>query len=201
MGCVKLLKGFDLNCVVPTTRYYQSVVLINRADVNEYVIDSGETNHRISFNLKAGSSGFLFRGNENGSLISAGFAKSTDKGIPLYSHKVSVPVIGSSENIKTLLMQMDGSDFFAVIQAVNGDVEVYGFENGLSSGDYDFQLQSSLGGAAIDLSSKFEEFDPPYIYYSAGLETLHFDTNFEGIGAVLNGDFNDDFSDDFYIAQ
>lgn len=201
MGCKKLLKGIDLNCINLVNKYYQNVILINKSEVDEHIISTTDTQHRISFNLLEGKSGHLFRASEITSLLSASFSKSEDNGIPVYEHRVQIPVSGATENVKTLLKQLDGSDYFAAIQLKNGIVEIYGFDNLLKTSNYDYESQSPLGGAVIQMVSKIEEYEPPYVYYAAGFEDAHFNDLFGGIEGVLSGDFNDDFNDDFYIGN
>jgi hypothetical protein len=78
--CYKLLGGFDLECLGALhTKYYQHAVLVNKADVNQKVIYSSDTENRIYFNLLSGKTGFLFRSTENGGSISGEFSKSEEK--------------------------------------------------------------------------------------------------------------------------
>lgn len=197
MGCVKLLNGLDISCQDFVNKYYQQVVLINRSDVNEVVIKNSDDFHRISFNLNAGASGFLFAGNEAGDVYKANFDKETENGIPLYGHSVELPVVGTAEHIKILLKQLDAADMFAAVQFKDGTVEIYGFENGLATQDYTYEAQSGTGGAVIELTSKHQEYSPPYVYFASGNETAHFNALFAGLPAVIGGDFNNDFSNDF----
>lgn len=202
MGCVKLLNGLDLTCRESTRgKYYQQIVLINRADLDEILIQDNLTQHRVGFNLQGSSSGKLFRGNESSSVFSATFSKQEEKGIPLYSHQVELPIVGTEEAIKVLLKQIDVADVFAAIQLKSGLVEIYGFKNGLRCENYTYNAQSETGGTIITLSSKAQEYEPPFMYYAAGQEDTHFNNLFANIGPLLGGDFNDDYSDDFYITQ
>lgn len=208
MSCVKLLAGLDVACLEVFNKYYQSIVILNRSDVSTFAIQSTDTRNRIAFNLKENKTGFLFRSNENSANLSANFSKKEKDGINLYTHKVQVPVVGVSEVIKVLLKQLDHSDCFAAIQFKSGEVEIYGFNYGLRTDDYDYQAQSSYGGAPINMSSRYEEYDPPYIYYPVSFigtggptpeeqAVIDFDNLFSEIDEVINGDFNDDFNNDF----
>lgn len=199
MGCVSLIKGLDLNCLDEFFRkYYQNVILINRNDVNQFQITTNTTQHRIRFNLSAGKTGYLFSNSETVGILKAKFSKNEAKGINTYRHSVDIVVSGTSENIKTLLKQLDNSDYFAAIQFKSGDVEIYGFENGLGSSGYEYDATSGVGGSVINLVSKFDEYEPPYLYYSNDI-TGDFDDLFAGLPDFLGGDFNNDYSDDFYI--
>jgi len=200
MGCVKLIKGFNIGCTPLLRKYYQNVVLINRADVEQESITTTSDLHRIQFNLLDGKTGYLFNGNENVGLLNAKWNKREEKGVPFYTHNVDVVVAGTSENIKTLLKQIDNSNYFAAIQFKNGDVEIYGFENGLTSGSYEYAAQSSLGGAVITMSSKFDEYEPPYLYHSNSIND-DFDGLFANLPNFLGGDFSNDYNNDFYITE
>ena len=198
MGCVSLIKGFDIGCEALFRKYYQNVVLINKDDVNQYSVTTTDDLHRIQFNLKDDKTGYLFNGNESVGLLTAKFSKKDLKGVPYYSHSVDIVVVGTSENTKTLLKQLDNSNYFAAIQFRNGDVEIYGFENGLFSGNYEYAPQSSLGGSVIGLNSKYDEYDPPYLYNSAD-PNQDFNDLFAGLPDFLSGDFSNDYLNDFYI--
>jgi len=200
MGCVKLLKGIDLTCDNGwKNKYYQNVVLINRADVEGFNIITNNDEHRIKFNLLTGKTGVLFQASELKDLLSASFTKSNSKGIPYYDHKMQIAVVGTNEYVKTLLKQVDNSNYFGAIQFKNGDIEIYGFENGLKSDGYDYQAQGGIGGAPINLSSVISEYEPPYLYKGTGNDTDDFNNLFGNIPSVLNGDFNNDYNDDFFI--
>lgn len=198
MACKQLLNGHDISCLEVKRKYYQQIVLVNIDDLDEIAYDVNDANHSIVFNLVEGATGFLYRGNENVSLYSASFSKLVKKGQPLYSHSVSMPVIGVTVNTKLVLKELDSGSYFAAIQFTDGTIEIYGIEHGLTSTNYTFDAQNGLGGISISLTSRFEEEDPPYVY--AGGES-NFDNLFVDIPALLGGDFSNDFSDDFYIIQ
>lgn len=208
--CLDLMKGFDLECDGAVyKKYYQNIVLVNRADVDQFYISSTATQHRIYFNLNSGKTGYLFRSTENGGSINADFSKSTQKGINYYDHKLNIPVVGINENSKTLLKQLDKADYFAAIQFKDGTVEIYGFNFGLKTQNYSYQPQGS-GGTTLDLVSKYKEYDPPYVYvpsldyndtgYDPQAE-IDFNNLFADIPPIYGGDFNNDFNDDFYITE
>lgn len=204
--CLDLMKGFDLECDGAVYRkYYQNIVLVNRADVDQFYISTTATQHRIYFNLNSGKTGFLFRNTENGGVINADFSKTTDKGINYYEHKLSMPIVGVNEDSKTMLKQLDKADYFAAIHFKDGTVEIHGFNFGLKTQDYTYQPQGS-GGAILDLVSKYREYDPPYVYVPSldpddtGYDPqaiIDFNNLFADIPPIYGGDFNDDFNDDF----
>lgn len=208
--CLDLMKGFDLECDGAIyKKYFQSIVLINRADVDEFYINATEDKHRIYFNLKEGKTGYLFRSTENGSVINADFSKSTSKGINYYEHKLNLPIVGINENSKTMLKQLDKADYFAAIHFKDNTIEIYGFNFGLKTSSYTYQPQGS-GGVTLDLVSKYKEYEPPYVYVPSlnpndtGYDPQaveDFNNLFVGIPSIYGGDFNNDFSDDFYITE
>lgn len=196
--CRQILRGQDITCQAFGRKYFQQLVLVNRGDVSEVAYDVGPNNHAIAFNLVEDATGYRYRGNENVSNYSASFSKSEQRGQPLYTHSVSMPVLGVSVETKLILKELDLADYFAAIQFIDGTVEIYGFENGLTTGDYDYSAQNGLGGIVLSLSSRYPEDDPPFNYGGPGSD---FDDLFADIPALLGGDFNDDFSNDFYIVQ
>lgn len=197
-GCKTLLHEQDTSCMSVFQKYYQQIVLVNLDDVNEVVYDVTDNNHAIAFNLHDGTTGYRYRGNENVSLYSASFSKSDFKGQPLYSHQVNLPVIGVGVTTKLILKELDLANYFAAIQFRDGTVEIYGFENGLKTNDYDFEAQNGMSGIGLTLSSKFDEETVPYVY---GGNSVDFDNKFGDIPQLLGGDFNQDFNNDFYIVE
>ena len=198
MACKQLLRGQDIRCINIDRKYYQQIVLINKDDVNEVAYSVNDESHAIAFNLVNGATGYKYIGSDLTSLYNASFSKTTRKGQPLYNHTLNLPVIGVGTTTKLILKELDLSTYFGAIQFRDGTIEIYGFENGLKTNDYTYEVQNGLGGTSITLSSKFEEENIPYIY---GGNSSDFDNNFVDIGALLGGDFNDDFSNDFYIIQ
>ena len=109
--------------------------------------------------------------------------------------------MGANEETKVILKHLDFAEYFAAIQYMDGTVEIYGFENGLTSDDYDFDLQTNGGGSFINLVSpeSGSEDMPPYVYSPlTGSATEDFNNLFADISDVKLGDFNYDFNNDFY---
>jgi hypothetical protein len=212
MSCAKLFRGQDISCQSNYKKYYQQVVLVNKDDVESFVIKAtisadgsvgfSDYYHRIRFSLKAGKTGYLFRGQPNGNGYYALFSKELDENIPQYIHTVQLPIFGAKETTKILLKTLDLAKYFAAIQYMDGTVEIYGFENGLTTDDYDFDLQNNGGGSFITLTSPESgmEDEPPYIYVPlTGSANEDFNNLFVDIPDVNLGDFSNDFSDDFDI--
>jgi len=201
--CDKLRQGFQLDCESLTRKYYQQVVLVNRQDVNNKLIqvaliqgDNYTCRHRVSFDLKTGKTGFRFTGDEKSKVIYPSFDKTDNNGIPQYAHNINIIIAGIQESEKCLIKQLDYGDYFAAIQLYNGLVEIYGFEYGLSTKNYSYNIQSNSGGGILTLSSLADslEDEPPFIY--DGLIS-DFDNNFSDVIFNPSGDFNDDFNNDF----
>lgn len=204
MACEKLRAGLDLSCANIVKNYYQQLVLVNRSDVlNKQILtsvtnidDTYDCRHRVIFNLKPDTHGFMFRITENSSSIFGSFEKSVVENIPQYNHSVTVAILGVNQAVKCLLKQLDNADYFAALQMYNGTIEIYGFEFGLTTNNYTFDPQNSDGGALIRLNSSSEalEDEVPYIY---GGDPEDFDNLFLNLPFVPHGDFNDDFNNDF----
>ncbi len=206
--CAEILKGFDLECLgAEFKKYYQQIVLVNKKDVDEFYINSSTSFNRIYFNLLEGKTGFLFRSTENGASFTASFDKTERKGVVYYSHKLQVPIVGANEEAKTMLKQLDFSNYFAAIHFKDGTIEIHGFKNGLKTDGYTYEPQG-MGGAMIPLVSRYDEYDPPYTYFpslndgsvDAGvLAITDFNNLFANIPAIYQGDFNSDYNSDFFI--
>ena len=208
MSCNPLLKGLNLSCDEIGTRYYQNVVLVNLKDVDQFLIQTLGQKNRVSFNLDDGTTGYRFSSNERVELIGANFNKTRVKNVDYYDHRITMPIAGTSEYIKTLLRELDGGEYFGAVHHVDGVIEIFGFEYGLQTNGYDYNAQGGIGGTSLTLSSTYTERYPPFIYLPTkppiGVTPqeqaiIDFDNAFAGIPTLLNGDFNNDFSDDFYI--
>ena len=206
MSCISLKQGLDTSCGVFQKKYYQQVVLVNKQDVLNYnvIMDvDGECRHRILFDLVEGKTGFRFTSSERGFSVFGSFAKTTKETIPQYAHSIQIVIMGVDEETKCLLRQLDNGEYFGAIQYTDGTIEVYGFDYGLKTTDYNYDAQAGLGGSVIVISSEDEalEDNPPYIYASAtpGNENDDFDNNFGDNENPILGDFNYDFNYDFYI--
>lgn len=211
MSCIRLRSEVNNSCVVVHRKYYQQVVLVNKDDVQAFLISTPYSDindeyfcrYRIAFKLKTGKSGFRFTSPEQGNSVFGFYNKTVKENIPQYKHSVQLSVIGIDEKIKCTLDQLDLSQYFAAIQFYDGTVEVYGFEFGLKTEDYEFNPVNNNGGVLLKLSSDDDalEDERPYKYVSGidGQEVIDFDNNFSNNPDLPTGDFNNDFSDDFYI--
>jgi hypothetical protein len=209
MTCQKLRAGLNASCIIPSTKYYQQVVLVNREDLlNKRIVTSSVTiddeylcRHRVFFNLKEGKTGYRFSINETASQIFGIAEKTTTEGIPQYSHSVNIVLLGIDEATKCLLKQLDYGDYFAALQFYGGTIEVFGFEYGLTTSNYSYDPQNLSGGAIIKLNSLSDSLEDelPFVYKSTTLnnEVIDFDNDFSENEFDVNGDFNADFNHDF----
>lgn len=208
MICEKLIGGQDIRCNTFFRKYYQQVILFNRSDLLEFqkldtytdITDVTHRRHAIRFRLAPGATGYLFASSDKGESVTASFTKQVKEGIPQYSHKVTVPLMGVSEEVKCILKEIDNSDLIAAVKYLDNTIEIYGFDFGLVS-DYGYEPQANAGGAVIELNSDSLEDDPPRVYLSGtGGDPLEdWDNLFSNNPALPAGDFNDDFNNDYHI--
>jgi hypothetical protein len=187
--CAILKNGQDAACIAPVRRFYQQAVLINKTDIDTTTVvlsipTDSTCAYNVQFSLKEGKTGLRFTGSESGSTYKGYFDKSiSDLGYVQYKHNAQILVVGSTEDAKCILDSIGKGKFVAVYQFTDGSVEVYGWENGLSAGDFTYDVQEGGGGTAIVLSSM--DLSPenyvPLVYKSLTLngETADFDANFE----------------------
>lgn len=188
--CARLLSGQDAACVSLKRKYFQQAVIINKADIEEYTITKTDFEsetptcaYTVEFTLKEGTTGFRFTGPENGSSYFGRYNKTvSDLGFVQYAHEVQMLVVGADEATKCILESLDKGSFIVALQFTDGTVEIYGFENGLSTGDYTYSIQENGGGTAVILSSNetTPEGSLPLVYVSAvpGEEGADFDAAF-----------------------
>jgi len=187
--CAILKNGQDAACIAPVRRFYQQAVLINKTDIDTATVvlsipTDSTCAYNVQFSLKEGKTGLRFTGSESGSTYKGYFDKSiSDLGYVQYKHNAQILVVGSTEESKCILDSIGKGKFVAAYQFTDGSVEVYGWENGLSAGDFTYDVQEGGGGTAIVLSSM--DLSPenyvPLVYKSLTLngETADFDANFE----------------------
>ena len=78
--------------------------------------------------------------------------------------------------------KLDRGRYVIAVQLSDGTVEVYGYENGLSTGDYTYDIQEGGGGSLIILQSdeNAQEGTLPLVYKSnpVGTEDADFNEQF-----------------------
>lgn len=193
--CGALLNGQDGSCTPIKRRYYQQAVVINKADIAEYELlltdfdnPSPVCRYGVTFTLKDGKTGYRFTGLEAGSSYFGAFDKTrSDLGYPQYAHNANLLVVGATEEAKCILSELDKGSYVVAFQFSDGTVEIYGIENGLTTGDYTYDIQTGGGGSAIILSSleTAPENNLPLVYVSPipGQESEDFDASFANGGS------------------
>jgi len=192
--CGTLLAGQDISCAAPPRRYYQQAIIINKNDIDPDSVDISTVptgtagalvcNYRVTFSLKEGKTGYLFKGSEKGSTYKGSFDKTTNEtfGTPDYAHHAQLIVAGVEEASKCILSSLDQGLYVVAFQFADGTIEMYGFEYGLTTDDYTFDTQDGGGGTIIVMSSL--ETSPerylPLVYKSItpGSEVEDFDSLF-----------------------
>jgi hypothetical protein len=189
--CGTLKAGLDLSCVAPTRRYYQQAVIINKADIETITVNppTAETcAYTVEFSLKDGKTGYRILGGANGSTFKGMFAKSVNDttGIVEYIHTAQLLIAGVDAATKCVLDALDKGSYVVALQ-IGNTVEIFGIQNGLTTGDYTYDVQEGGGGAAIPLQSREDapEGYLPLVYESAvpGSEVADFDDMFANTGS------------------
>ena len=187
--CAELDGVVDLSCIrTLVKKYFQEIVIINFNDIDRTasVINQAGAlcDYSVSMVLKAGKKGVMLKLPENGNTIRGSYAKSTsDLGFIQYLQTVQILIAGVTKEIKCILDKLDRGRYVVAAQLADGTVEIYGYENGLTTGDYTFDLVEGGGGAKIPLQSKDVEQESmlPLIYKPA-------------VPGSENADFNEQFS-------
>lgn len=190
--CAELDGVVDLSCIrTLVKKYFQEIVIINFNDIDRTasVINQAGAlcDYSVSMVLKAGKKGVMLKLPENGNTIRGSYAKSTsDLGFIQYLQTVQILIAGVTKEIKCILDKLDRGRYVVAAQLADGTVEIYGYENGLTTGDYTFDLVEGGGGAKIPLQSKDAEQESmlPLIYKPAvpGSENADFNEQFSQIG-------------------
>lgn len=188
--CARLIVGQDAACIPLKRKYFQQAVIINKTDIQTLSVtktdfddESPTCKYQVSFTLKSGTTGYRFTGPENGNNYFGRFNKTTsDLGFASYQHEVQMLVVGADEASKCILESLDKGSYIVAMQFSDGTVEIYGVENGLSTGDYTYSVSENGGGSLIILSSNEQtpESYLPLVYVStnSGAENDDFDDLF-----------------------
>ncbi|CAA7195452.1 hypothetical protein [Chryseobacterium potabilaquae] len=187
--CAELTGAIDLSCVRNIPKgYFQEAVIINFNDIDRTAsvpgnLDGATCDYTIQMILTSLKKGIQVKLPENGSTIKGSYDKSTnDQGFVEYLHKVQIMVVGASSETKCKLDKLDHGRYVIALQLRDGTVEVYGWENGLTTGDYTYDIVEGGGGAIIPLQSKDNEKESmiPLVYKPQ-------------TGGDPNADFNEQF--------
>lgn len=173
--CAEITGEIDLSCIRGLVKkYFQEVVIINYNDVDRTasVLNNigAVCDYSVSMVLKPGKKGVMLKLSENGSTIKGTFSKTTsDLGFVEYSHMVNILLAGISSVVKCTLDKLDRGRYIVAAQLGDGQVELFGYENGLTTGDYTWDIVEGGGGTVIPMQSKEgeEETMQPLLYKSA----------------------------------
>lgn len=192
--CAKLNKGQDISCVSSIVKkYYQEAVVINHSDVNfnltgaiQKDCTAGSEKYGVKLTLKSGAKGYRFKSIEGGTAVVGSYDKGkTEVGFPQYLHKVQIPVTGVNAEAKCILDALDKGSFLIALQAKDGTVEIYGFENGMGTADYTRNITENGGVTLLTLQSNDDnqESHSPLLHIATDVNA-DFDSLFEVPTAV-----------------
>lgn len=208
--CSDLKNGYSIPCINSQRVHAQRLVLINKSDVEEYIVERSSEDiegnftcrHNLLFKLKAGKKGFSVKSITKGLNIFGSFSRAEKNNIIEYGHLVQLLVMGFDLSSICFLQQLDKGFYFAALLLTDGSVIIYGFENGLNPVNYKVDIQNTAGGTILSLQSDPEEQEDemPFLYKNlTNTESEDFDNLFEDIPTIAGGDFNNDFNNDFFI--
>lgn len=188
--CAELEGDIDLSCLrALTKKYFQEIVVINFNDIDRTAsvlnVDGGPScDYSVSMVLKEGKKGVMIKLPEASGTIKGSFSKSTsDLGFTQYMHMVQFLMAGISSAIKCAMDKLDRGKYVVATQATDGLVEIYGWQNGLYTNDYTYDITDGGGGSPIILQSKEAEQEGyiPLLYkpQTGGDANADFNTQFE----------------------
>ena len=184
--CAELDGEIDLSCArTLVKKYFQEAVIINLSDIDRTAsvvnLDDGATcDYTVEMVLKAGKKGVMIKLPENGGTIKGTVNKTTsDLGMVQYVHATQIFLAGITTAIKCALDKLDRGRYAVALQATDGTVEIYGFYNGMTTGDYTWDLVEGGGATVIPIQSKEDEQESllPLIYKSGTLNGENADFN------------------------
>lgn len=188
--CAEITGEIDLSCIRNLAKkYFQEVVIINFNDIDRTasVVGNFDTlcDYTVQMVLKSGKKGVMFKIPETSGSIFGTAAKTTADvtGLPQYLHLVQILAMGIKSEIKCLLDKLGRGKFVVAAQLADGTVEIYGWENGLSTGDFTIDIAGGGGASVVPLQSKDTEQESmlPLIYKPQ-------------TGGDANADFNEQFA-------
>ena len=193
--CGKIFQGFDNPCEIEVNGYRQIAVPFNLDDIDKDSIvinrpdyEAGECDYTVEFTLKEGKKGFAITAIDAGTTIRGqGSETRNEQGYPVYIHNVDIFLSGIDVLTKCMLHSLDAGRYAIALMGNDGTVEIYGFRNGITSGDYDYNITENGGGSVITLSSleNSPEGMLPLVYKAGSGSTpeLDFESLFENAGA------------------
>jgi len=184
--CAELTGAIDNSCVRNfAKKYFQEAVFINLNDIDKENsvlgnIGGPTCDYTIQMLLKSGKKGIQVKLPETGNAIKGFTGKSKDAyNNPQYLHQSQFLMLGASKETKCQMDKLDHGRFVVALQLTDGTVEIYGWENGLSTADYTFDLVEGGGGSLIVLQSDdtAQESMLPLVYKPQALGDANADFN------------------------
>ena len=187
--CTELTGAIDHSCARNfPKKYYQEAVFINHNDIDKEnsvvgAINGSTCDYTVQMILKSLNKGVQVRLPETGNAIKGFTGKSkTDNGFVQYLHQVQFLMLGASAEAKCQMDKLDHGRYVVALQLTDGTVEIYGWENGLTTADYTYDIAEGGGGSLIVLQSdeNAQESMLPLVYKPQ-------------TGGDANADFNEQF--------
>lgn len=188
--CAELTGAIDYSCLRNfPKKYFQEAVIINLNDIDKTTSVVGNLagstcDYTVQMVLKSLKKGIQVKLPETGNAIKGYTGKSkTDNGFVQYLHQVQFMMLGASAEAKCQLDKLDHGRFVVALQLTDGTVEIYGWENGLSTADYTYDITEGGGGSILVLQSdeNAQESMLPLVYkpQTAGDANADFNEQFE----------------------
>ena len=184
--CAELTGAIDYSCARSfPKKYFQEAVIINLNDIDREAsvvgnMSGATCDYTVKMVLKALKKGIQVKLPESGNAIKGFTGKSkTDNGFAQYLHQVQFLMLGASAESKCQLDKLDHGRFAVALQLTDGTVEIYGWENGLSTADYTYDIAEGGGGSLIVLQSDetAQESMLPLVYKPSALGDVNADFN------------------------
>lgn len=188
--CAELTGAINYSCNRnQAKKYFQEAVIINLNDIDKTAsvignIGSGACDYTVQMVLKSLKKGIQVKLPETGNAIKGFTAKSKDTyGTPQYLHQAQFLMLGASAEAKCQMDKLDHGRYAVALQLTDGTIEIYGWENGLSTADYTYDIVEGGGGSLIVLQSDdtAQESMLPLVYkpQAAGDGNADFNEQFE----------------------
>lgn len=187
--CDELTGKIDYSCNRNyAKKYYQEAVFINHNDIDKEgsVVGSSTSttcDYTVQMILKSLKKGVQVKLPETGNAIKGYTNKSkTDNGLVQYLHQVQFLMLGASTEAKCQMDKLDHGRYAVALQLRDGTIEIYGWDEGLTTGDYTYDIAAGGGGSLIVLQSDddAQESMLPLVYKPQ-------------TGGDANADFNEQF--------
>lgn len=188
MICYQLNKGFKQCYASHLGRWVQRVVLINKLDVDEVVID----NNLISFTLNASKRGFHYEYSDTFIQVLGNYEVVEKNNYKQFRHNIQMAISGLDFDTRFI----NNGEYFAALLDNKGRVYIFGFDYLLKPEDYLFESHKinslTLRSGDIGLESTI-----PLRYVSENPKGDFMDDFANNTLVEVFGEFSNDFNDDF----